>query len=158
MIQNTCSEPGPEDVKVNKDMTESLRSRVQQKRQMEQGSVAPGWMLESAGQHSMAQGRSPGKRDRAEGLSARGRLENQSTFELGLGSGPTEGRRLWNYRVCENTGASHVALVIKNVPANAGDVGSMGSISGLARFPRGRHGNPLQHSGLENPMNKGAVS
>ena len=69
MIRNTCSEPGPEDVKVNKDMTESLRNRVQQKIQMEQGSVAPGWTLESAGQCSAAHGRRPGKGDRAEGLS-----------------------------------------------------------------------------------------
>ena len=52
--------------------------------------------------------------------------------------------------------ASHVALVIKNLPANAGDVRDSGSISGLGRFPGERHGNPLQYSCLENPRDKGA--
>ena len=43
--------------------------------------------------------------------------------------------------------------VIKNPPANAGD---MGSISGSGRFPGERNGNPLQYSCLENPMDRGA--
>ena len=43
--------------------------------------------------------------------------------------------------------------VVKNPPANAGD---MGSISGSRRFPGGEHGNPLQCSCLENPMGRGA--
>ena len=42
---------------------------------------------------------------------------------------------------------------IKNLPANAGDAGS---IPGLGRFPGGGHGNPLQYSCLENPMDRGA--
>ena len=49
--------------------------------------------------------------------------------------------------------ASQVALVVKNPPANAGD---MGLIPGLGRSPGGGHGNPLQYSCLENPMDKGA--
>ena len=46
-------------------------------------------------------------------------------------------------------GASQMALVVKNSPANARD-GRVGSISGLGRSPGGRHGNPLQYSCLEN--------
>ena len=51
------------------------------------------------------------------------------------------------------TGASQVVLVVKNPPANAGDAGS---IPGLGRSPGGRHGNLLQYSFLENPMDRGA--
>ena len=43
--------------------------------------------------------------------------------------------------------------MVKNLPANAG---SAGWIPGLARFPGGQHGNPLQYSCLENPMARGA--
>ena len=49
-----------------------------------------------------------------------------------------------------------MALVIKNPPANAGDIRDSGSTLGSGRSPGGRHGNPLQYSCLENPMNKGA--
>ena len=52
--------------------------------------------------------------------------------------------------------ASQVVLVVKNLPANAGDVRDIGSIPGLGRSPRGRHGNPLQYSGLENPKDREA--
>ena len=48
-------------------------------------------------------------------------------------------------------------LVIKDPPANAGDIISdIGSISGLGRSPIGGHSNPLQYSCLENPMDRGA--
>ena len=46
--------------------------------------------------------------------------------------------------------------VVKNPPANAGDAGDPGSIVGSGRSPGGGHGNPLQHSSLENPMDRGA--
>ena len=36
------------------------------------------------------------------------------------------------------------------------NVGDLGSIPGLGRSPGGGHGNPLQYSGLENPMDRGA--
>ena len=52
--------------------------------------------------------------------------------------------------------ASQMALVVKNLPGNAGDIRDRGSIPGLGRFPGGGHGNPLQYSCLENPMNRGA--
>ena len=77
-----------------------------------------------------------------------------------------------------------MALVVKNPPANAGDVRDEGSIPGLGGFPGGGHGNPsanagdvrdegsiprlggfpggghgnpLQYSCLENPMDRGAL-
>ena len=40
--------------------------------------------------------------------------------------------------------------------ANAGDIRDMGSIAGSGRSPRGGHGNPLQDSCPENPMDRGA--
>ena len=50
--------------------------------------------------------------------------------------------------------ASPVALVVKNLPANAGDVGDVGLIPGSGRSPGGGDGNPLQYSCLENPMDR----
>ena len=41
--------------------------------------------------------------------------------------------------------------MVKNPPANAGEVRDTGSIPGSGRSPRGGHGNPLQYSCLENP-------
>ena len=49
-----------------------------------------------------------------------------------------------------------MALVLKNPPTNTGDVRDAGLIPGSERSPGGGHGNPLQHSGLENPMDRGA--
>ena len=46
--------------------------------------------------------------------------------------------------------------MVKNPPANAGDIRDMGSILGLGRSPGEGHGNPLQYSCLENPMDRGA--
>ena len=45
---------------------------------------------------------------------------------------------------------------VKNPLANAEDVRDVGSIPGSGRYPGGEHGNPLQHSCLENPMVRGA--
>ena len=53
-------------------------------------------------------------------------------------------------------GASQVSLVVKNQRANAGDLRDMGSIPGSGRSPEGGHGNPLQYTCLENPMDRGA--
>ena len=52
--------------------------------------------------------------------------------------------------------ASQVALVAKNLPANAGDVRDAGLIPVSERSPGGGHGNLLQYSWLENPMDRGA--
>ena len=46
--------------------------------------------------------------------------------------------------------------MIKNPPANAGDVRDEGSILGLGRSPGGGHGNPPQYSCLENFTERGA--
>jgi len=43
-------------------------------------------------------------------------------------------------------------LVVKNLPANAGNMRDAGLIPGLGRSPGGGHGNPFQNSCLENPM------
>ena len=53
-------------------------------------------------------------------------------------------------------GGSHVALVVKKLPTSAGDIRDLGLIPGLAISPGGRHGNPLQYSCLENPIDRGA--
>ena len=52
--------------------------------------------------------------------------------------------------------ASQVALMVKNPPASAGDLRDAGSIPGSGRSPGEGHGNPLQYSCLENPMDRGA--
>ena len=46
--------------------------------------------------------------------------------------------------------------MVKNLPADAGDIADAGSIPGSGRSPGGRHGNSLQYSCLENPMGRGA--
>ena len=46
--------------------------------------------------------------------------------------------------------------MVKNLPMNAGDAGDVGSVPGLGRSPGGGHGNPLQYSYLENPMDRAA--
>ena len=51
---------------------------------------------------------------------------------------------------------NQVVLVVKNPPVNAGNIRDVGSIPGLGRFPGGEHGNLLQYSCLENPMDRGA--
>ena len=51
--------------------------------------------------------------------------------------------------------APQVALMVKNLPAKTGDAGS---IPGSGTSPGGGHGNPLQYSCLENPVDRGAWS
>ena len=46
--------------------------------------------------------------------------------------------------------------MIKNLPANEGDIRDLGLIPGSRRSPGGGHGNPLQYSCLENPMDRAA--
>ena len=46
--------------------------------------------------------------------------------------------------------------MVKNPPANAGDVREAGSIPRMGRSPGAGHGNPLQYSCLVNPMDRGA--
>ena len=53
-------------------------------------------------------------------------------------------------------GAIQVALVVKNLPAMAGDIRDIGFIPGSGRSPGGGPGNPLQYSCLDNSMDRGA--
>ena len=46
--------------------------------------------------------------------------------------------------------------MIKNLPANGGDIRDEGLIPGSGRSPGGGQGNPFQYSCLENPMDRGA--
>ena len=55
--------------------------------------------------------------------------------------------------ICKHIAESQVTLVVKNLPTNAGDAGS---IAASRRFPGDKNGNPLQYSCLENPMDRGA--
>ena len=56
---------------------------------------------------------------------------------------------------CSYFEVSQAALGVKNPPANAGDIRDKDSIPGLGRPSGGGHGNPLQYSGLVNPMDRG---
>ena len=48
-----------------------------------------------------------------------------------------------------------MVLVVKNLPANAGEVRDTSSVPGLGKSPRGGNGNPFQYSCLENPLDRG---
>ena len=65
----------------------------------------------------------------------------------------------WEGTVSANGGTwenSQVVLVVKNPPANAGDIRDAGLILGWERSPEGRTGSPVQYSCLENSMDRGA--
>ena len=46
--------------------------------------------------------------------------------------------------------------MVKTPPANERDLRNLGSFPGAGRSPGEKHGNPLQYSCLENPMDRGA--
>ena len=54
------------------------------------------------------------------------------------------------------TDEAQVMLMVKNPPANAGNIKDLISILGVGRSPGGGNGNPLQYSCLENPMDRGS--
>ena len=58
---------------------------------------------------------------------------------------------VWNQSVLYSDMGLPGGVVVKNPPANAGDIRDVGSIPGLGRSLGGGHGNPLQYSYLENP-------
>ena len=60
------------------------------------------------------------------------------------------------YLRVDKEGASQVAVVVKSLPASAGDVRDMGLIPGLESPPGEGHGNALQYSCLKNPTDRGA--
>ena len=53
-------------------------------------------------------------------------------------------------------GSSQVSQVVKNPPTNAGNIRDVHLIPGSGKSPWGGQGNPLPHSCLENPMDRGA--
>ena len=55
-------------------------------------------------------------------------------------------------------GASQVVLVVKKPPVNAGDIRNTVLIPGSGRSPGEGHGNLLQYSCLENPMDRGSLA
>ena len=56
----------------------------------------------------------------------------------------------------EGLRSSQVELMVKNLPAHAGDAKDVGSIPGSGKSPGAGNGNPLQYSCLENSMERGA--
>ena len=77
----------------------------------------------------------------------------------GMSSGWPYPLNLWSpylfLRSKGNIGLFQVVLVVKNPPANGGDIRDVGLIPGLGRCPGGGHGNLLQYSCLENSMDRG---
>ena len=61
---------------------------------------------------------------------------------------------IYNSQDIETTWASHVALVVKNSPVNAGDLRDEGMIPRSGKPPGRGYSNPLQYSCLENPMDR----
>ena len=78
-------------------------------------------------------------------------MSESTKSDCGAGGGVS-----YNMTHCSAIGASQVALVVKNPPANAGDVRDVGSIPGSGRSPGEGNGNLLQYSCLENTMDRGA--
>ena len=74
---------------------------------------------------------------------------------LRVDSLPTDELSSYILAVVYALGASQLALVVKNLPVNTGGLRDMGSIPGWGRSPGGGNGKPLQHSCLENPMDRG---
>ena len=76
-----------------------------------------------------------------------------SRFSINMGS-KEKAHKLRHFR--NHSRASQGELVVRNLPANVGDVRDPGSVSGLERSPGGEHGNSLQYSYLDNPTDRGA--
>ena len=68
----------------------------------------------------------------------------------------TEGNWGWGQRLNDLSKTSQAALVVKNLPANAGDTRDVSSIPGLGRSPGVGNGNLLQYSCLKNSMDRRA--
>ena len=63
---------------------------------------------------------------------------------------------IYIYVIFVHIWTSQVTLLVKNPPANAGDIKDVGLIPGSGRFHGGGYGHPLQYSNLENPMDREA--
>ena len=62
---------------------------------------------------------------------------------------------IWSIDYSTTKGATQVALVVKNLLGNAGDIREVCLIPGSGRSPGRGTGNPLQYSHLENPTSRG---
>ena len=74
-------------------------------------------------------------------------LETQGLWDIRAKKNFCKKLSCWEYSFRSSNqalGTSQVALVVKNQPASAGDIGDVGLIPGLGRLPGGLHGNPLQ--------------
>ena len=76
-----------------------------------------------------------------------GELRNSSVGNNKFGG---RGHPMNNTLSLRVSGVSQVVLVVKNLPAKAGDIRDVGSIPGLGRSSGGGHGNPLRYCCLEN--------
>ena len=74
----------------------------------------------------------------------------------GVWSNPLENETCYLVSRVLLLGALHVVLVVKNPPANEGEVRDAGSVPLLGRSPGVRNDNPFHYSCLENPMDRGA--
>ena len=63
---------------------------------------------------------------------------------------------VWTFTFIHTYTYFQVALVVKNLPASAGDLRDTGLSPGLGKAPGEGHGNPLQYSCLESPVDRGA--
>ena len=82
-------------------------------------------------------------------------------FSFMLDHGLTKSRRVDGHFTLEYwhvqlLWTSQLVLVVRNLPANAGDIRDTGLVPRLGRSPAGEHGHPLQYSCLENSMDRGA--
>ena len=84
-------------------------------------------------------------------------LKTRAVHTVELASGDFAVRRVYLSSCILLWGTSGEVLVVKNSPANAGDIRDIGSVPGLGGSPGGGHGNPLQYSCMENSMDRGAL-
>ena len=89
-------------------------------------------------------------------FSLAGKYYRNIAIDLNINMHPTSDAKILIKDIIDVYWASQMALVVKNSPANAGDIKDTGSVPGLRRSPGGKHGNPLQNSYLENSMDRGA--
>ena len=115
----------------------------------------------------------PPVRERAQTISYLGQIPNNTHQQMNLAEFSSElmkakcgvsvrNQHLWEpliqmiYTHTANWRASQGALVVKNPPANAGDIRGPDSFPESGRSPKEGHNNPLQYSCLENPMDRKA--
>ena len=89
-------------------------------------------------------------------FSLAGKYYRNITIDLNINMHPTSDAKILIKDIIDVYWASQVELVVKNSPANAGDIKDMGSIPGLGRSTGEGNDNPLRYSCLKNFMERGA--